>query len=174
MEQDKLYRNVIIIISIAIPLVVTLLFFTKPPDIDLGINMTIFPKFHAILNSLTTLLLLSGLYFIKKKDILKHKSSMFGAFILSAVFLVSYVIYHSLTESTPYGGEGTIRYIYFFILITHIILAAGILPFILFTFYRALIKDFDKHKKIARWTLPLWLYVTITGVVVYFMIAPYY
>lgn len=99
---------------------------------------------------------------------------MLSAVGVSVLFLVSYVTYHATTESTIYGGEGTIRYVYLFILLTHIILAIAIVPLVLITLSRALAQKFDKHKKIARWTLPLWLYVTITGVIVYFMISPYY
>ena len=99
---------------------------------------------------------------------------MLTAFALSALFLISYVIYHSLAEETHFGGEGVIRYIYFFILITHIILAAAIVPLVLITLVRGLSNKFDKHRKIARWTFPLWLYVAVTGVVVYLMLRPYY
>lgn len=99
---------------------------------------------------------------------------MITSIILSGIFLASYVTYHSLTEPTSYGGEGVVRIIYYILLITHIMLAATIVPLVLITLVRALSNRFDKHKRIARWTLPLWLYVTITGVIVYFMIAPYY
>lgn len=174
MKNEKLFRNLIIGISIAVPLVVVVLFLIPPPEAELGIDMTIFPLFHAVLNSITSLLLIAGFVFIKKKQIDRHRYVMLGAFVLSAIFLVSYVVYHTFTTSTPYGGEGFIRYIYFFILITHIILAAVILPFILFTFYRALTGKIEAHRKIARWTFPVWLYVTVTGVIVYLMISPYY
>lgn len=104
----------------------------------------------------------------------QHKTVMLSAFILSCLFLVSYVTYHSQASSTHFGGQGMIRMVYFVILITHIILAAGIVPLALFTITRSWRGEFNKHKKIARWTLPIWLYVTITGVVVYLMISPYY
>ena len=99
---------------------------------------------------------------------------MWSAFAVSTVFLLSYVTYHSLTEPTKFGGEGALKLVYYFILATHVVLAAGVLPFILFTFLRALTGDFQKHKKIAKLTLPVWLYVTITGVLVYLLISPYY
>lgn len=172
--SNNISKRVIIAVSVLIPIVVALLFVIEPPKVDLGIDLTIFPKFHAILNSIATVLLLTGLFFIKQRNITAHKAMMLGALLVSAVFLVSYVVYHSLSEPTKFGGEGAVKYLYYFILITHVVLAAGVLPFILFTFYRALTSDFVKHRKMARYTLPIWLYVTVTGVVVYFMIAPYY
>ena len=109
---------------------------------------------------------------MKKFDL--HKKLMLSAVGVSVLFLLSYVTYHATSESTVFGGEGAIRVVYLFILLTHIVLAIAIVPLVLVTLSRALSQKFDKHKKIARWTLPLWLYVTITGVIVYFMIAPYY
>ncbi len=153
---------------------VVVLFYVNPPDVDLGVDLKFFPKFHAVLNSIATLLLLAGLYFIKNKQITKHKAMMIGALAVSTVFLLSYVTYHSLSKPTPYGGEGALKYVYYFILITHVILAAGVLPFILFTFFRAFTGNFEKHRKIAKITFPIWLYVTITGVLVYLLISPYY
>jgi putative membrane protein len=115
-----------------------------------------------------------GVYFIKNKKRQAHKTVMLSAFTLSVLFLLSYVLYHSQAPATHYGGEGIIKIIYFFILITHIILAACIVPLALFTLLRAWRSEFVKHKAIAKWTFPIWLYVTITGVIVYFMISPYY
>ena len=137
-------------------------------------TLLIFPKFHALLNSLVAILLAFGLYFIKNNQKANHQKAMLGAFILSSVFLVSYVIYHTLAEPTLFGGEGNIRYVYYFLLITHIVLAALIMPIILMTFYYAGSEKFAKHRKLAKITWPLWFYVAITGVVIYFMIAPYY
>lgn len=156
-------------VSVAVLLVVVVLYNFAPPR-QPDFDILIFPKVNAVLNSLVSLCLVLGLYFIKKKDIKRHKRSMLTAFVLSSIFLVSYVIYHSFGQETKYDGEGVLRYVYFFILITHIILAAGVLPFILFTFYRALNTDFVKHKKIARITYPIWLYVAVTGVLVYLML----
>ncbi len=170
--SDSAYKKIIIAISLLIPAVVTALVFVKIP-VE-GINLLFFPKFHATLNSITTILLTSGFFFIKQKNIKMHKACMFSAIGFSVVFLMSYVFYHSISEPTRFGGEGMIRSVYFFILITHIVLAAAVLPFVLFTVYRALTKQFAQHKKIARWTLPVWLYVAVTGVVVYLMMAPYY
>ncbi len=173
--SESIYKKVIIGISLLVPALVVILFFVSPPpNIDLGFDLKFFPKFHAVLNSIATVLLLAGLYFIKNKKVALHKAMMLSAFVVSTVFLLSYVTYHTLSEPTIYGGEGGLKYAYYFILITHVVLAAGVLPFILFTFLRALTGDFEKHRAIAKLTLPVWLYVTITGVIVYFLISPYY
>ena len=171
---ESIYKKAIIAISLAVPALVVVLFYVSPPDIDLGIDLNFFPKFHAALNATATLLLLSGYYFIRNKQITLHKTMMWSAFAVSTVFLLSYVTYHALSVPTQYGGQGVIKFVYYFILATHIVLAAGVLPFILFTFFRALTGDYVKHKKIAKLTLPVWLYVTITGVLVYLMLSPYY
>jgi putative membrane protein len=118
--------------------------------------------------------LITAFIAIRKRNIKLHRNLMLTALGLSLLFLLSYVTYHSLTESTPYGGEGALRTLYFVILISHILLAIAIVPLVLITFVQALAERFDKHKKIARITLPIWLYVTITGVIVYWMIEPYY
>jgi putative membrane protein len=172
--NESIYKRVIIAVSLLVPILVVILFYVNPPDIDLGIDLKFFPRFHAVLNSIATVLLLTGLYFIKNKQIAYHRTMMLSAFLVSTIFLLSYVTYHTLSKPTPYGGDGLLRYVYYFILISHVVLAAGVLPFILFTFLRALTGDIEKHRKIARLTLPVWLYVTITGVIVYFLIAPYY
>ena len=153
---------------------VLLLFYIKPPEVKVGFDLRILPALNASLNFSTAVLLLTGFYFIKNKRIRSHRLCMITAFCFSAMFLVSYVIYHALTEPTLYGGQGMIRNIYFFILITHIVLAAAILPLILITLVRGLQSKYDRHRKIARWTFPLWLYVAVTGVVVYLMLSPYY
>ena len=143
-------------------------------QVELGFDKHIFAKINAGINSTVSVLLLAGLMAIRNKKQLLHKRIMLTAIILSCLFLVSYICHHLFTGETKFGGEGTARYIYFFILGTHILLAAIILPFILFTAYRSLIGEYEKHKKLARITWPVWLYVAITGVVVYFMISPYY
>ncbi|MBK7036586.1 MAG: DUF420 domain-containing protein [Bacteroidetes bacterium] len=184
--SDKSINRIILLISIAVPLLVAILFYT--PAIHLNINISFLPKFHAMLNSGVAILLLFGLYFIKNKNRKAHKISMMSAFSLSALFLISYVLYHSSTDATIFGDSnfdkvlseeeksalGSEKTVYYIILISHIILAAAILPFILITLSRSLTEKFDKHRKIARITWPLWFYVAVTGVVVYFMIAPYY
>ena len=173
-SNEQLWSKIAVGVSIAVPVLITILFNVSPPEIATDFNWKILPKFHAILNGMVTILLLLSFYFIKNKKIQAHKMCNVSALMLSAIFLVSYVTYHTFTSSTSFGGEGYIRYIYFFILLTHIVLAAIILPIILFTFLRAFVGKFESHKKIARWTLPLWLYVSITGVIVYLMISPYY
>lgn len=172
--NEKSYSVPIILISFAIPIVVAILYIMPKPDKTLGFDISILPAFHAILNSITTFTLMSGYYFIISKNKLYHKICMITSLVLSGLFLISYVIYHSLSEPTHFGGEGTVKMIYYFLLITHIIFAALIVPLVLITVSKTLTRRFDQHKKIARWALPIWLYVTITGVIVYFMIAPYY
>ena len=132
------------------------------------------PMLNAFLNGSTFIMLLFGFNAIRKKKVEVHRKFMFTALILSILFLLSYVTYHALTDSTSYGGEGILKSIYLFILLTHIVLAAAVVPLVLITFSRALTERFDKHRKIARITLPIWLYVTLTGVIVYLMISPYY
>jgi putative membrane protein len=153
---------------------VAFLFYQSPPAFASDMDLTFFPKFHAILNSLTAACLVTGVYFIKQKNIRNHRLCMLTAFLLSTIFLLSYVTYHGLHESTPYPGTGIIRTVYLLILVSHIILAALILPLILFTFAKALNNKIAQHRKLARWTFPLWLYVAVTGVVVYLFMAPYY
>ncbi len=132
------------------------------------------PAFHAIVNTVASVFLIMALVFIKKKNITAHRNMIFGAILCSFFFLLSYVGYHFTTPETKYCGVGTIRYIYFFILITHIILAGLSLPFILLTFNRGITFSVAKHKKIARWVYPIWLYVMITGPLVYLMLRPCY
>lgn len=172
--SENAWKNIIVGVSVLVTVLVALMFFVKPPEVATGIDLTFFPKFHAVLNSIATLFLLLGFYFIKNKNITAHKFSMFGAFTVSSIFLVSYVFYHTLSEPTSYGGDGILKFIYFFILITHVVLAASVLPFILFTFFRALTDDITKHRKVAKITWPIWLYVTVSGVLVYVLISPYY
>jgi putative membrane protein len=171
--KDRTINWAIALVSTAIPLVVLFLFYVKPPQVSVGFNVKMLPALNSSLNFTTALLLSAGYYFIRKKQIRSHRLCMLSAFILSALFLISYVIYHSMAEETRFGGEGWIRPVYYFILITHIVLAAAIVPLVLVTLMRALRERFDRHKKIARWTLPLWLYVAVSGVVVYLMLRPY-
>ena len=143
-------------------------------NVNLGFDEHIFAKINAAINSTVSVLLLLALIAVKSKMYLLHKRIMITAIILSCLFLVSYICHHLFTGETKFGGEGNIRYVYYFILGTHIILAAIILPFILFTAYRSMIGEFSRHKKLAKITWPIWFYVAVTGVVVYFMISPYY
>lgn len=132
------------------------------------------PTLNAVINGTCSILLVLSLYFIKRKEIAIHKKINITTFILSSLFLVSYIIFHSTGIKTTYGGTGVIRYVYYFILITHIILAAIVLPLVLLSFYRGLQMQVDRHKKLVRWSYPIWLYVTVSGVLVYLMISPYY
>jgi len=143
-------------------------------SVDLGFDPHVFAKINAVINSMVAVMLLSGLLAVKQGKYLLHKRIMTTALILSILFLVSYICHHLFTGDTKYLGQGMSRYIYYVILITHIFLAAVILPFILFTAYRALIAEWPRHIKMARITWPIWFYVSVTGVVVYLMISPYY
>lgn len=167
------FKSLIIILSALIPVIVAVLYF-MPKNIEVGREIYILPLFNAIVNGTTSVVLILAFIAIRKKNIQLHKRLMLTALVLSVLFLLSYVTYHALAESTHYGGEGTMKTIYLIILLTHIVLAVVIVPLVLVSFSRALSEKFDKHKKIARITLPLWLYVTITGVIVYLMISPYY
>jgi len=132
------------------------------------------PALNAILNSISAILLVTGYFFIRRKNIKVHRALMISAFVTSTLFLISYLTYHYYHGSTKFQGQGVIRAVYFSILLTHTILAAAIVPMIFITFSRALKERFDRHRKIARWTLPLWLYVSVTGVVVYLMLYQLY
>lgn len=173
-NKDSRYLFLIAVLSIAIPVVVAYLFYGPKTDSNAPIDVSGLPKLHAILNSLTALALITGFYFIRKRRLTAHRASMLTAFVLSSLFLISYVTYHYFGKQTSYGGEGTLKYIYFFILITHIVLATIIVPLVLLTVYFAITDQFQKHRRIARFTFPVWLYVAVTGVLVYLMISPYY
>lgn len=143
-------------------------------ELDLGFDVHIFAKANAIINSIVAVLLLAGLVTAKQGKYELHKKIMLSAILLSVLFLLSYIAHHLLAGETKFGGTGTLKTLYYFILVTHIPLAAIILPFILFTAYRALTGEYDKHKKLVRITWPVWFYVAVTGVLVYIMISPYY
>ncbi len=172
-KNDTRARNFIIAVSFIIFTAITFLSRIKL-DVELGFDEHLFAKLNATINSIVSLLLVAGLIAIKNKKQILHKRIMLSAMGLSCLFLISYICHHLFTGETKFGGEGTIRTVYFFILGTHIVLAGIILPFILFTAYRALIGEWPKHKKLARITWPIWFYVAVTGVIVYFMISPYY
>ena len=164
------YNKLIIAVSIFIPVVVAVLFGVKIP----GYDFSFLPPIYATINGITAILLVTAVIAIKRKNRGIHERLMKTCVILSATFLVLYVLYHMTSDSTPYGGEGSIRYVYFFILITHILLSVGVIPMVLFTYLRAWRGDFSRHRAIAKYTFPLWLYVAVTGVIVYIMISPYY
>lgn len=172
-KNDVRARSVIIAVSIMVFAAIVLLSRVKL-NVQLGFDEHLFAKINAIINSAVSILLLAGLIVVKNKKYLLHKRIMITAIILSCLFLVSYICHHLFTGETKFGGVGTIRYIYYFILGTHIVLAGVILPFILFTAYRAMTGEWVKHRKLSKITWPIWLYVAMTGVAVYFMISPYY
>lgn len=142
--------------------------------IDLGVDFSFLPPIHASLNALAAVLLMFAFWKIKNRDIEAHRRAIYAAMVCSALFLVSYVLYHFTTPETRYGGQGIARAVYFFLLITHVVLAAVILPFILLTFNRAYTGQYARHRRMARWVFPLWLYVALTGPVCYLMLRPYY
>jgi putative membrane protein len=139
-----------------------------------GLDVSALPAFHATLNGTVALLLVLGYTLIRKRRIQAHRASMVAAFSLSCLFLISYVLYHSQAPTSTFGGEGWVRPVYFFVLISHIALAPVVLPLALWAVIRAFRHEFGRHMKVARWTFPVWLYVAVTGVVVYLMMAPYY
>ena len=169
--DDKKYNKLIVILSVAIPIVVAILFGVKIPNVE---PLSFLPPIYATINGLTAIILIIAFIAIKNKNIVLHENLMTTAILCSVVFLVMYVAYHMTSDSTKFGGEGTIKYVYFFILITHIILSIIVIPFVLITYVRAITNNIEKHKKIAKITFPLWLYVAVSGVVVYIMISPYY
>ncbi len=172
-RNDKKAYWLIGIFSVVVFLVVVLLGRFKL-DLDLGFDVHIFAAVNAVINTLVAVLLIWALVSVKQRKYHLHRNLMFAALLLSVLFLVFYISHHLLAPETKFGGTGSIRLIYFLILITHIFLAAIILPFILLTAYRALTGEYGAHTRIARYTLPLWLYVAISGPIVYLMIKPYY
>ncbi|MDC1197621.1 DUF420 domain-containing protein [Algibacter sp.] len=168
--DEKKYNKLIVVLSILIPVVVAVLFGVKI-DAELPVFL---PPIYASVNAVTALVLILAFMAIRKKNIKLHERLMKFAIILSVVFLVMYVAYHMTSDSTQFEGEGVIKYLYYFILITHILLSIIVIPFVLITYVRAITNNIEKHKKIAKITFPLWLYVAMTGVVVFIMISPYY
>jgi len=174
-ENEKKYNKWIVVLSIFIPLAVAALFGIKLRDFGFNVEpLTVLPPIYATINGLTAIILLVAVSAIKVGNRLLHERLMKLAIFLSVVFLLLYIAYHMTSDSTKFGGEGMIAYVYYFILITHILLSIVVIPFVLITYVRAITNNFDRHKKIARITFPLWLYVAVTGVIVYVMISPYY
>ena len=172
---DKKFNKAIVAVSILIPTVVAVLFNVKLKDLGVNVEpMPYLPPIYATINGITAILLVTAVMAIKNGKRKLHERLMTTAIACSVVFLIMYVAYHMTTERTNFGGEGAIKFIYLFILITHILLSIAIIPMVLITYVRALAERFDAHKKIAKITFPLWLYVAVTGVVVYLMISPYY
>lgn len=187
-KNDKLAKWLITIVSVVIFLVVASLSKIPPPDSPFSFNIHVFAFINSVINSAVSVLLVAGLVTAKRRSFVWHKRIMLVAIVLSVLFLVFYIGHHLFAGDTKFGdidhdnvlstaeaaAVGGLRYVYYFILATHIVLAAVILPFILFTAYRALTGEYSRHRKIARYTWPLWFYIAITGVIVYWMISPYY
>lgn len=186
--QDNRYLTIIGVLSVAIPLVVALLIFSPSKFAVEGDWVYFLPHLNAVLNTATSLALIAGLVFIKQKKTNYHRTAMLVAFVLGALFLVSYVIYHGAADSTKFGDVnhdqvvsaeelaaiGGMRMVYLVILLSHIGLAIIVVPLVLLALYYAISEKFNKHRKIVKFAYPVWLYVSITGVIVYLMISPYY
>lgn len=170
MENREPYRKLIIALSVVIPLAVAVLFRVQVP----GYDFSFLPPIYASTNGLTAILLVISYVAIRKGNRQLHERLNKVCIGLSAAFLVMYVLYHMTSAPTPYGGQGWLRPVYYVILVSHIVLSVAVVPLILFTFSRALAGNFDRHKRLAKFTFPVWLYVAITGVLVYLMISPYY
>ncbi len=174
-NKETKFNKLIVVLSIAIPLVVALLFGVNLRKLGFYVQpLYILPPIYASINGVTAFLLIAAVVAIKNGNRKLHEYLMKIAIACSISFLVMYVAYHMTSDSTKFGGEGAIKYLYYFILITHILLSIIIIPLVLTTYVKAWSEKFDKHKKLAKITFPIWLYVAITGVIVYVMIAPYY
>ncbi len=169
--ETKKYNRLIWILSIAIPIAVASLFGIRIPGVE---RIGFLPPIYATINGVTALILILAVVQIKKGNRKYHERLMKMAMMLSVIFLMLYIAYHMTSDSTKFGGEGMIKYVYYFVLITHIVLSIVVIPFVLITFVRGASGEFKRHKKIAKITFPLWLYVAISGVIVYLMISPYY
>ncbi|MCJ7466704.1 MAG: DUF420 domain-containing protein [Maribacter sp.] len=169
--KEKKFNRLITAISIIVPVTVAILFNVKIPNVE---RLGFLPPIYASINGLTALLLLMALWAIKTSKRKLHQNLMTTCIALSLLFLVMYIAYHITSESTVYGGEGSIRYFYYVILFSHIALSIVIIPLVLKTYARAYLGKFEAHRKLARITFPIWFYVATTGVVVYLMISPYY
>ncbi|WP_417871331.1 DUF420 domain-containing protein [Winogradskyella sp.] len=175
LDQEKKYNKWIVVLSVVIPIAVAALFGINLRELGFDVEpLTMLPPIYAGINGLTAIVLIVAVIAIKNKNRKLHENLMKFAIALSVMFLVMYVAYHMTSDSTKFGGEGAVKYIYYFILITHILLSVVIIPFVLITYVRAITNNIERHKKIAKVTFPMWLYVAVTGVVVYFMISPYY
>ncbi|NGM64690.1 DUF420 domain-containing protein [Sphingobacterium sp. SGR-19] len=173
--EEKKYKKWIVALSIIIPLAVAILFGVNLRKLGYDVKpLSFLPPIYATINGFTAVLLVVAISAIKRGRARLHENLIKVCMGCSVTFLLMYVAYHMTSESTSYGGEGVIRYVYFFILVTHILLSIVIIPFVLFTFVRGIAGAYERHKKLARITYPMWLYVAVTGVVVYLMISPYY
>jgi putative membrane protein len=173
--SEKKYRFFITAVSIAIPLAVAVLLTVRLKDFGINVEpLPFLPAIYSTINGITALLLVTAVIAIKNGKRKLHQQLMTSSIVLSVLFLVLYIAYHLTTDATKFGGTGSIRYVYFFLLISHIFLSIITIPLVLISYVRALNERFDQHKKIAKITFPIWLYVTISGVIVYLMISPYY
>ena len=170
-SKENKFNTIIAVVSVIIPIVVALLFMVKIPNVK---PLSFLPPIYATINGLTAILLLVAVWAVKQGRERLHQNVMTLNVALSLLFLLMYIAYHMTSDSTTYGGDGIISYVYYFILITHIILSIALIPLVLRTYAKAYLKDFDSHRALAKYTFPIWLYVAVTGVVVYVMISPYY
>jgi len=187
-SDNKASLRLITVVSIVIPLAVAVLIFLPQKENFLGEWVRSVPAFNAIINSLTSIVLVTALIAIKKGDVLLHKRLMMSAFLLGAIFLIAYILYHLTVPSTKYGdvngdgmvdgtellAVGSLRYLYYFVLLSHILLSIIVVPLVLMAFYYALTEKIEKHKKLVKFTFPIWLYVSVTGVLTYILISPFY
>jgi len=175
LSQEKKYKKIITALSIIIPLAVAALFGVNLRKLGFDVKpLTFLPPIYATINGLTAILLIAAVIAIKKGNRKLHEQLNTTAIACSLVFLLMYIAYHMTSDSTKFGGEGLISYVYYFILISHIVLSVIVIPFVLLTYMKAKLTDFEGHKSIAKKTFPIWLYVAVTGVIVYVMISPYY
>ena len=172
--NTDLAKKLNVIAYIVSVLVIVLVVLMRRVKIDVGIDFSFLPPVHSALNAITAVLLIIAFIFIKQKKISAHRKMMFAAMLTSALFLLSYVLYHFTTPETAFCRDGSIRTIYFVLLISHVVLAGVIFPFILFTFIRGYTNQIKKHRRMARWVFPLWLYVAVTGPIIYIMLRPCY
>jgi len=172
--KNKNFTPLIIGLTIFINGLIALLFFIPKSEKEMGFDVHFLPKLNAVFNAFTFIFLLAALIFILRKNVKMHRNFIFAAFTTTFLFLITYLTYHYIAPSTSYGGDGILQKIYYFVLITHITLAPVVVALALFSLTWALTNKIDKHRKIARWTMPIWLYVSLTGVLVYLLISPYY
>lgn len=170
-KSHNTYNAIIIAVSVLIPVVVALLSRVRIPNVA---SLDMLPPIYAVINGLTAILLIAAVMQIKRGNRKKHEQLMKVNIFLSLLFLLMYIAYHLTSDMTKYGGDDTSRYIYYFILASHIILSVVLVPLVLFTYKHAALREFDKHRRLAKITFPIWFYVAVTGVVVYLMISPYY
>ncbi|AQS94651.1 hypothetical protein BXQ17_11465 [Polaribacter sp. BM10] len=175
LAQEKKYKKIITALSIVIPIAVAALFGINLRELGFDVApLKFLPPIYATINGITAILLIAAVIAIKKGNRKLHEQLNSFAIACSLLFLLMYIAYHMTTDSTTFGGEGVIKYIYYFILITHIVLSVIVIPFVLITYMKAKLGKFPEHKKVAKKTFPIWLYVAVTGVIVYLMISPYY